>query len=272
VSECLTLAFWTSDASLITYAFQLAAALANPIAFAVCILLTASICRRNPVRRRDDFVTALGLLAVPQFGIYLHWLVRLLTPMTIDGKLMAIDHSLGISPDRFASWMYMHHPHFFFALAMAYSMLAPVIALTWIAEQNHALRRALLIGASLCWLFYVLFPAVGPIYYTHPVGIELPRNCFPSMHFTWALLLALNSRSWLRWPLWLYSLVIAFSTIATGQHYVIDLIAALPYTAAVQFAAMQAFRSRNAAEMLQPTILVSLPDGLQKQSIAPRRF
>jgi hypothetical protein len=46
----------------------------------------------------------------------------------------------------------------------------------------------------------------------------------------------------------------------------------LPYTAAVQFAAMQAFRSRNAAEMLQPTILVSLPDGLQKQSIAPRRF
>lgn len=57
------------------------------------------------------------------------------------------------------------------------------------------------------------------------------------MHFTWALLIALNSRSWLRWPLSVYAGLIGISTIVLGQHYVVDLIAALPYTAAVQLLA-----------------------------------
>lgn len=122
-------------------------------------------------------------------------------------------------------------------LGVVYSVLAPVMALSWIVERNHTMRRALLLGAIFCWFLYILFPAVGPIYYSHGETVSALRNCFPSMHFTWALLLALNSHSRLRWPLWVYAGLVGISTIALGQHYVIDLIAALPYTAAIQLSA-----------------------------------
>jgi hypothetical protein len=54
--------------------------------------------------------------------------------------------------------------------------------------------------------------------------------------FTWALLLALNARAkWLQVVLWSYVAVIATATIGLGEHYLVDLIAALPYTLGVQW-------------------------------------
>jgi hypothetical protein len=58
----------------------------------------------------------------------------------------------------------------------------------------------------------------------------------PSMHLGWALLLALNARSrWLAAALWAYAALIALATIGLGQHYVVDLIAAIPYTVTMQW-------------------------------------
>lgn len=208
---------------------------ATPVTCAILAMLVASSCRRDPARRRDDFVTALGFTAFSGIAIQLHWLVIRLTPATLDGQLLSIDQRLGIDPNRFALWMYAQHHILFIALSVCYAVLALVIAAVWIIEQNHALRRALLVGASFCWFFYVLCPAVGPSYYSRGDTLNVVRNCFPSMHFTWSLLLALNTRSWLRWPLWVYAALVGISTVAIGQHYVIDLIASLPYTAAVQF-------------------------------------
>jgi hypothetical protein len=58
----------------------------------------------------------------------------------------------------------------------------------------------------------------------------------PSMHLTWSLLIALNARSLrLRVALWVYVALMAIATLALREHYLIDLIAAVPYTLAVQW-------------------------------------
>jgi membrane-associated phospholipid phosphatase len=214
---------------------QFVSIVANPVICAILALFI--IVRRDSEGRREDFLTAFGFLAFCVIAIYLQWLITKLTPTTADARLLRIDHSLGIDPSHFATWMYGRHHHLFTFLLWVYNLLAPVMAITWIIERNHTMRRALLFGGIFCWFFYAAIPAVGPIYYTHGGSADALRNCFPSMHFTWALLIALNSRSWLRWPLWVYAGLIGISTIALGQHYVIDLIAALPYTAAMQLLA-----------------------------------
>jgi membrane-associated phospholipid phosphatase len=60
----------------------------------------------------------------------------------------------------------------------------------------------------------------------------------PSMHLTWALLIAINARSLrLRIGLWIYAAAMVVATLALREHYLIDLIAAVPYTLGVQWAA-----------------------------------
>jgi membrane-associated phospholipid phosphatase len=216
---------------------------ASPITCAILALLIASICRRDLQRRRDDFLVTFGIATFSAIGIQLHWLIVKLTPTMIDARLLNIDRALGFDPNQFAAWVHGQHSRFYVVLLGAYVALPLVIALVWIIERNRLMFRALLVGAMFCWFFYLLFPAVGPIYYSHQVSTNIPRNCIPSMHFTWGLLLALNARSWLRWPLWVYASLVGVSTIALGQHYLIDLIVALPYTAAVQIAAIVSLRN-----------------------------
>jgi hypothetical protein len=63
------------------------------------------------------------------------------------------------------------------------------------------------------------------------------------MHLTWALLIALNARStWLRVALWIYAALMLIATLALREHYLIDLIAAVPYTFAVQWMARRCER------------------------------
>ena len=102
------------------------------------------------------------------------------------------------------------------------------------------MRRAILLGGTLCFAFYGLFPAVGPGHYdwTHQAPLSAPDNCMPSMHLTWALLIAINARSLrLRLGLWIYVGLTVASTLALREHYLVDLIAAVPYTIAIQWLA-----------------------------------
>lgn len=65
------------------------------------------------------------------------------------------------------------------------------------------------------------------------------------MHFAWAITIAWNVRNgFLRVGLWSYAAVTAVATLALRQHYLIDLIAALPYAVAVQWAALAWDRQR----------------------------
>jgi hypothetical protein len=58
------------------------------------------------------------------------------------------------------------------------------------------------------------------------------------MHLTWALLIAINAHSGgLRLGLWVYVALMVVATLALREHYLVDLIAAVPSTLAIQWLA-----------------------------------
>jgi hypothetical protein len=108
--------------------------------------------------------------------------------------------------------------------------------------------------AMVGYLFFSVFPVCGPHYAfavdfpnaylpypmlhrlalgSIPVLPAFPRNAVPSLHLTWALLIWLNTRGLSRWArLAAAGLAVAtvFDTLATGEHYLFDLIVSLPFT------------------------------------------
>jgi len=95
-------------------------------------------------------------------------------------------------------------------------------------------------GLAICFLFPTLcprptdFPSAG--LYALVIAYDPPTNAFPSMHIALALqslllgihMLRTETSRWL-WPLsilgTLWLLAIAYSTLATKQHYAVDLLA-----------------------------------------------
>ena len=69
----------------------------------------------------------------------------------------------------------------------------------------------------------LLFRHAGPCQYYVPAGIV----CFPSFHVVWAILCAraLWSFRLLRVPVVILAALIILSTVTTGEHYILDLIA-----------------------------------------------
>lgn len=205
------------------------------------LILVVSMFRRDSRRRRLDFTTALGYIAFVAIGVNVaEWLsLRLAHPA--DAAFLRVDAALGFNPIAFADAV-ARHGAVVVGLALVYYALPMAMAIAWVTEQSLKLRRAALLGGCFCFFFYVMFPAVGPGHFDWARGavaeVGAPVNCMPSMHFTWSLLLALNARSaWLRGMLWIYAGLIAAATIGLREHYLVDLIAAVPYALAVEWIA-----------------------------------
>jgi hypothetical protein len=222
----------------------------------VLIIIFGSL-RRTGLRRREDFITALGYVALSAIGACLQVLIIRLRPHTIDPELMRIDRAMGFNINRFA----VHsagHQLLFLLLALAYVALPIAITTAWTIEQGIMLRRTVLIGGLFCFIFYYAFPAVGPAWFNWSAPLSIsssPHNCVPSMHLAWAMMIAWNVRKrWLRLGLWAYVALIAVATLSLGEHYLIDLIAAVPYAVAVQWIALawdrRGFNAKTESEFI----------------------
>jgi hypothetical protein len=86
-----------------------------------------------------------------------------------------------------------------------------------------------------------------------PIVVNAPRNAIPSLHLTWALLAYWNTR---RGPAWLRALTVVLladtvlATLGTGQHYLVDLIAAVPFALLAQALATGIMRREERAWVL----------------------
>ncbi len=201
------------------------------------LILVVSAFRRDLQRRRLDITTMVGYTLFVAVGSSLAaYMTRFLTS-SYDPAFLRTDAALGFNPIAFADWV-ARHWMVAAVLLTAYAALPIMIGLTWVLEQNLTMRRGVLVAGCLCFVFYALLPAVGPGHYDWVSRVPFsgsPNNCMPSMHLTWALLLALNARSrWLRVVLWGYVGLIAAATLGIREHYFVDLIAAIPYTYGVQ--------------------------------------
>lgn len=110
--------------------------------------------------------------------------------------------------------------------------LAVVCAIAATSGRDRArLLWALCLASVFVMPCYFLLPAVGPIHAGQPNAF---RNCMPSMHLTWAALLWINTRHGRsRWLFLVFAGITAVATLATGEHYAVDLAAAVPFTWAV---------------------------------------
>jgi len=201
------------------------------------------------------FVVALTLVPIGH-----GWIV------TQDAVLLLADRAMGGLPsyavaDAFAAWPPL--AAFAWVAYLTLPLEASLVLLVSIRRERADMdsRRILLacaVAGLLGVLGYWLCPATGPRYAfpgfpVRPVGVSLggisvapdfPRNAMPSLHFAWACILYRAARpvAWLHWTTLAWLIGIAVAALGFGEHYLIDLVVAVPFLAAVESALIRRWR------------------------------
>ena len=181
----------------------------------------------------------------------------------LDWSALRLDAAaFGFSPSAWAVQAVAQGAVLRIALAIAYELLplAMIVVLALEVRDPRRLPFGLFRGLFACGfaaaLLYAITPVTGPVYALGaafpnalapllerapallgtPEGMFAPRNAFPSFHLIWALVALLLAWRF-GWParagFGLYALLIAAATMALGEHYLIDLVAALPVLAVI---------------------------------------
>jgi hypothetical protein len=210
------------------------------------LIMTASFARRTD--RFEDFCIGFFLVLFLLFQLVPTMIESSLCPYTWDARLQAADLWLGLDGFAWAKiWLTTKWLRDF--TAQAYWGLPLAFAVTWSLERSRTMATSMFLAGALTFPLYLLVPAAGPAYAFRgwplifasggrdliAVAATHPRNCFPSMHLAWALLLPMNAnnRVW-RAILLLNAVLIGLATIGGGEHYFVDLFAAVPFAFGVQ--------------------------------------
>jgi hypothetical protein len=188
-----------------------------------------------------------------------------LRPRTYDALLLAFDGGLGFQPSFVLGRLLPEGSSgwglttvVYYALPLAVCVLyASHLASEPVGKPQPVPILALFLSLMLVgFTLYGVYPAVGPKHAfgtlypwnppllaqiaVQPMSVpDAPRNCMPSLHLACALAMWWNSRLWSRWGrvmagffLWMT----IFSTLALGEHYLVDLVVAVPFTLIFQAA------------------------------------
>ncbi|MFZ0951649.1 MAG: phosphatase PAP2 family protein [Candidatus Sulfotelmatobacter sp.] len=209
-------------------------------------------------------------------------LSAMLYPRTMDIYAYAFDGSLGFQPAFMVGQWFKDYPLLGGIGRDLYEALPLAMALVYAAYLR--LRKTaplLLLEIFMCaglfgYFLYLAFPATGPVYLTGPrfpgsptpfsamrdlvlkghvlrtfyLPQEIGRNAMPSLHMTWALLMAFNCKPFsrlVRAAAVFFVFATVLGTLGTGEHYFIDLVVAFPFAVAIQALATRSvpLKSRN---------------------------
>jgi hypothetical protein len=180
---------------------------------------------------------------------------------TYDVPAYLADNAYGFSASAILGAVLWASPGAHRLFECIYGWLPAAVAICYVLNVRagnpnaDVLLKAALAAGLVAFVLYHFYPAAGPVYAFGAVfpdalpdpsalgsGLatlaipEAPRNCMPSVHLAWALLAAIEARrlglTW-RTIFAAFTVLTAFATIALGEHYVIDLIVAIPFTFAV---------------------------------------
>lgn len=189
-------------------------------------------------------------------------LTEKLHPKTFDLFLYSFDSSLRVQSSFLVGQSFSKWPWLRTASLAFYMTLPLVLTLVYSARLRYrksdalAVVLAFLLAGPLGLMFYNVMPACGPAYLFgpgfpwHPLPIadamhmkvvtRLVRgapNAMPSLHMAWVLLAWWNSRGLPRWVRTIALAFLCFTVLATlgmGEHYIIDLVVAFPFSLMVQ--------------------------------------
>jgi len=207
-------------------------------------------------QKRTEWFIIAAALAIPAniaAEAVTKW-ISILRPLKYDLYIFHIDGLLGFQPSfsigRLTSshlWLEMLASFGYGALSLA--MLAVFAAYLWRRPQAQAIALFKTFALNLCASLpiYLLIPVSGPQFafqqfptviphvVAHPIFLSTPPNGIPSVHFSTALLIAWYARHWLLGRLLgiVYVVIMGIATLGSGQHYLVDLLLAIPYAIAV---------------------------------------
>jgi hypothetical protein len=176
-----------------------------------------------------------------------------LRPATIDGQLRALDLALGLDGFALTRWPIAHQ--WYFAVQFIYPALPLMMALA-AGALPHAVARGgdrRLDGPDVPsrlsgGLVRSMRSRISPFGRGAPGSGRLDSSAklcpFDAFHLSVPLALNISNWRW-RWIFIIYALLIAFATVAGGEHYCIDVVAGIPFTLVVQkLAQVQTLRNR----------------------------
>lgn len=237
---------------------MLVAAYVSISAFLVSALLP--FVDRSALATRPPLLPWMALPPVILFGVAvgMNILGGVLAGPTVDASLYQADAAFGIGQPAFTVAAYvLQRPWLNLPTEAAYInqplMNAVVFAALWNRSTPDAWRffaKSLAVGIVGA-LLYALCPGVGTIAtfgaafpWSPPAAVPpgllpqawWPRNCLPSVHTATGLIMLWNTRpgSRLRLATIAYFIAMLIYTIVGGGHYVVDLIAGVPFTVAVE--------------------------------------
>jgi hypothetical protein len=217
----------------------------------------------------DDWATFHLATILPCFGMVMGLALDLtipLHPLAFDPVVSALDGAFG-QPSFLVGRAADARPVLLTLMSFVYVLLPVVMAAVIALERrrvpaaSRSMLRSILLAAVSGYALYQLYPVVGPgpllgsrFPWGGPLptggerllpvaGVDAARNCVPSLHFAWALLLywrgrALGGAARAVTALWLA--LTGLATLATGQHYFVDLVVAVPFAALVDVLAVRA--------------------------------
>lgn len=226
------------------------------------VLGVRALVSRNGNRREALELLATGAMMVafvPPALYFLH-LTGILLPYTLDPIVHVADLAFPGPVPLLAMRLVDNHPWLLTVLGITYVSFPLVMALIHVLERRMEVRPAVGVLAMFLaivvvgYTLYLFFPVAGPIYAYEavyrghePVVAEftsswlavtaVPRNCWPSLHTSWAILFWWHSRPfrlWVRILAAVFLILTLLATVGMGLHYVVDLIVAYPFTLAVR--------------------------------------
>lgn len=194
------------------------------------------------------------------------------TPDSLDHYLYAFDARFGMQAGFAMGRIFADWPALNLVCSIVYMGLPLAMACLYLGvphdgDEPSLLKTFLVAGIAAAILFRVV-PAAGPVYaftdaypdilppigpdFLRPLHMENPKlNAIPSLHTAWALLMYWRTRrarlvAQILAGLFLFLTLLA--TLGLGEHYLIDLMVAVPYAVSVRAVCMsQAGWSRERA-------------------------
>jgi hypothetical protein len=210
----------------------------------VAVFLSVVWMLRDETDRTRPFL-AIALV----INLFYGWLLSIvmghengLVPWKYDYVLFNLDHALGVPGTAIAQMLQQVR----IPLLVTYELMVPMMIAWFLVARRHNASGSIVVAyvAEMITgpILYAILPGCGPLYafhgqWLHPPAVEeavvrlsgMP-NAFPSLHTATALVFV----SFARGKLW-QTVSIAFlagtlmATMATGEHYVIDLVAGLAF-------------------------------------------
>lgn len=198
-----------------------------------------------------------GGIPIPEIFLPALWCVGVLllqfSSPTYDFYLYNFDAGYGFQASYVMHRLLIRSVVPFLISLVVYSALPLAIAVVYLVLPG-GVKTKMALAAGLAGIigsgFYRILPASGPVYIPEAHFPQLepilpiatakatgPLNAIPSLHTVWALLLLLFSKGHSRRMTqfaWFWLVFTVCSTLGFGQHYLIDLVVAVPFAFAVK--------------------------------------